>query len=104
MATVTFSSWMRTFSLASTAWCRPSDQRRPSMMRPVNSSTILTSPSITTYSSSRLYSSLALIAWIRWLTSWPFSGAYRLSTPSAFSILSTPDSVGDAVWNFSSTS
>ena len=36
------------FSLASTAWCRPSDQRRPSMMRPVNSSTIFTSPFITT--------------------------------------------------------
>ena len=35
----------RTPSFASTAWCRPSDQRRPSMIRPVNSSTILTSPS-----------------------------------------------------------
>ena len=30
-------------SLASTAWCRPSDQRRPGIMRPVNSSTITTS-------------------------------------------------------------
>ena len=53
VATVTFSSWIRTPSFASTAWCRPSDQRRPSMMRPVNSSTILTSPSMTTYSLSR---------------------------------------------------
>ena len=30
------------------AWCRPSLQRRPSMIRPVNSSTIFTSPSWTT--------------------------------------------------------
>ena len=35
----------RTPSFASTAWWRPSLQRRPSMIRPVNSSTILTSPS-----------------------------------------------------------
>ena len=40
-----FSASIFTPSLASTAWCRPSDQRRPSMMRPVNSSTIMTSPS-----------------------------------------------------------
>ena len=45
VASVTFSSWMRTPSFASTAWWRPSLQRRPSMMRPVNSSTIFTSPS-----------------------------------------------------------
>ena len=30
-------------SFASTAWCRPSDQRRPGIRRPVNSSTITTS-------------------------------------------------------------
>src|SRR3954449_12456073 len=35
VARVWFSSWMRTPSLASTAWCRPSDQRRPSRVRPV---------------------------------------------------------------------
>ncbi len=29
VAIVRVSSWMRTFSLASTAWCRPSLQRRP---------------------------------------------------------------------------
>ena len=28
-ASVWFSFWMATFSFASTAWCRPSDQRRP---------------------------------------------------------------------------
>ncbi len=32
-------------SLASTAWCSPSDQRRPCMVRPVNSSTMRTCPS-----------------------------------------------------------
>jgi hypothetical protein len=36
--------WICTPSLASTAWCRPSDQRRPGIMRPVNSSTMTTSP------------------------------------------------------------
>ena len=41
---------MLTPSLASTAWCRPSDQRRPGIRRPVNSSTMMTSPSFTTYS------------------------------------------------------
>jgi hypothetical protein len=35
-------------SFASTAWCRPSDQRRPDMRRPVNSSTMITSPFCTT--------------------------------------------------------
>jgi hypothetical protein len=35
---------MRTFSFASTAWCRPSDQRRPASLRPVNSSTMTTLP------------------------------------------------------------
>jgi hypothetical protein len=39
---------------ASTAWCRPSDQRRPGITRPVFSSTIITLPSgVTTYSTSR---------------------------------------------------
>ena len=47
VARVWFSSWTRTPSFASTAWCRPSDQRRPSRMRPVNSSMIFTSPSTT---------------------------------------------------------
>src|SRR5207237_640543 len=45
VASVTCSSWIATPSLASNAWWRPSLQRRPSMIRPVNSSTILTSPS-----------------------------------------------------------
>ena len=40
-------------SLASTAWWRPSDQRRPYIRRPVNSSTMTTSPSLTTYCWSR---------------------------------------------------
>ena len=35
-------------SFASTAWCSPSDQRRPGIVRPVNSSTISTWPSCTT--------------------------------------------------------
>ena len=34
-------------SLASTAWCRPSDQRRPGIRRPVNSSTMMTLPAWT---------------------------------------------------------
>jgi hypothetical protein len=51
-ATVWFSSRTRTPSLASTAWCRPSDQRRPGIVRPVNSSTMMTSPLRTMYSTS----------------------------------------------------
>ena len=34
-------------SLASMAWCRPSDRRRPCIMRPVNSSISITSPALT---------------------------------------------------------
>jgi hypothetical protein len=45
VATVWFSSWISTPSLASMAWCRPSDQRRPGIFRPVNSSTMITLPS-----------------------------------------------------------
>src|SRR5881628_198913 len=45
VARVWFSSLIFTRSFASTAWWRPSDQRRPSRMRPVNSSMIFTSPS-----------------------------------------------------------
>ena len=48
VARVWFSFSILTPSLASTAWCSPSDQRRPGMMRPVNSSTMMTSPSFTT--------------------------------------------------------
>ena len=48
VARVWFSRSIFTFSLASTAWCSPSDQRRPGMRRPVNSSTIMTCPSFTT--------------------------------------------------------
>jgi hypothetical protein len=33
-----------TRSLASSAWCRPSEKRRPGIMRPVNSSMMTTSP------------------------------------------------------------
>jgi hypothetical protein len=47
VAMVRLSSWMRTFSLASTAWWRPSDQRRPARTRPVNSSMMRTLPSRT---------------------------------------------------------
>ena len=43
VASVWFSRSILTFSLASTAWCRPSDQRRPGIRRPVNSSTMMTS-------------------------------------------------------------
>ena len=49
-ASVWFSCWIGTRSLASTAWCRPSDQRRPGMVRPVNSSTMMIWPSRTMYS------------------------------------------------------
>ena len=38
-----FSSLTRTPSLASTAWCSPSLHCRPGIMRPVNSSTMITS-------------------------------------------------------------
>ena len=44
VAIVRLSSWIRTFSFASTAWCRPSDQRRPARTRPVNSSMMRTLP------------------------------------------------------------
>ena len=37
-----------TCSLASMAWCRPSEYLLPYMRRPVNSSTMMTSPSFTT--------------------------------------------------------
>ena len=43
VARVWFSALTSTPSLASMAWCRPSDQRRPGMSRPVNSSTMTTS-------------------------------------------------------------
>ena len=52
-ARVWFSLWTWMPSLASTAWCSPSDQRRPGISRPVNSSTMITSgrplsPALTT--------------------------------------------------------
>jgi hypothetical protein len=47
-ARVWFSFWIEAFSFASTAWCRPSDQRRPTIRRPVNSSTMMTSSFCTT--------------------------------------------------------
>ena len=40
-ASVTLSFWISRFSLASIAWCRPSLQRRPGIVRPVNSSTMM---------------------------------------------------------------
>ena len=46
VASVWFSRSIFTFSLASTAWCSPSLQRRPGIRRPVNSSTITTPPSL----------------------------------------------------------
>jgi len=48
VASVWFSRSMRAPSFASTAWWSPSDQRRPGIRRPVNSSTMMTSPSFTT--------------------------------------------------------
>ena len=59
-ASVWFSLWTVMPSFASTAWCRPSDQRRPGIRRPVNSSTISTSglpssPGFTTYSTSSFF-------------------------------------------------
>ncbi|CFW38914.1 Uncharacterised protein [Bordetella pertussis] len=65
-ASVWFSCWILTPSLASTAWCSPSDQRRPTMRRPVNSSTITTSSSCTTYCWSRKNSVWARNATIMW--------------------------------------
>ena len=52
-ASVWFSFWIVTPSLASIAWCSPSDQRRPGMVRPVNSSTMTICPSRTMYSTFR---------------------------------------------------
>ena len=46
VASVWFSRSILTPSLASTAWCRPSLQRRPGIRRPVNSSTMMTWPSL----------------------------------------------------------
>jgi hypothetical protein len=40
-ASVWFSLWICTPSFASTAWCSPSDQRLPCIIRPVNSSTMM---------------------------------------------------------------
>ncbi len=54
VASVCVSSLMRIFSLASTAWCSPSDHWRPFIRRPVNSSTMITSSPRTTYSLSSL--------------------------------------------------
>ncbi|CPU67831.1 Uncharacterised protein [Mycobacteroides abscessus] len=48
MASVWFSALICTPSLASMAWCMPSLYRRPGRMRPVCSSTIMTSPLSTT--------------------------------------------------------
>lgn len=38
---MTLSFWISSPSFASMAWCRPSDQRRPGIVRPVNSSTMM---------------------------------------------------------------
>ena len=54
MASVWFSSRIGTPSFASTAWWSPSDHRRPSRIRPVNSSMIITSPLTISYSTPRL--------------------------------------------------
>ena len=42
------SLFISTFSLASIAWCKPSEYRRPGIRRPVNSSTITICPSLIT--------------------------------------------------------
>ena len=59
VARVWLSSRTATPSFASTAWCSPSDQRRPGINRPVNSSTMNTWPSCTTYSTSFSYNAWA---------------------------------------------
>lgn len=41
-ATTSVSGWIVRLSLASTAWCTPSPQRRPSITRPENSSMMST--------------------------------------------------------------
>jgi len=48
VASVWFSRRISTPSLASSAWCSPSEKRRPGIRRPVNSSTIRISSSLTT--------------------------------------------------------
>ena len=50
------------------AWCRPSDQRRPGIVRPVNSSTITISPLRTMYSTLRWNSACARNPALRWCT------------------------------------
>ena len=47
-AAVIVSRVISSLSLAWIAWCRPSCHWRPGIIRPVNSSTMMTSPSTTT--------------------------------------------------------
>jgi hypothetical protein len=53
----------------------PSLQRRPSMIRPVNSSTIFTSPLLDEVLDVAVVERLALSDCTRWLTSCEFCGA-----------------------------
>src|SRR2546429_348259 len=53
VASVWCSSWIATPSFASTAWCRASLHRRPSLLRPGESSPIFTPPSCPTESATR---------------------------------------------------
>ena len=69
-ASVTRSPDCATPSLASMAWCKPRSQARSAMMRPVDSSTICTLPSATTYWRSRWYRCCAQSAWITASTAW----------------------------------
>ena len=70
-----FSGWIATCSLASIAWCRPSDRRRPFIMRPVNSSISMTSLSRTMYCWSFWNSLCARSACVTWWTSVVLSGS-----------------------------
>src|ERR1044071_975822 len=87
VASVCVSRSTFTPSFASIAWCRPSDQRRPGIKRPVNSSTISTSPSFTTYSTSRRYMAWAFTAVSTWCFIAQLSGSEMLSIPSSRSDL-----------------
>ena len=94
---------MFTPSFASTAWCSPSDQRRPGIRRPVNSSTMMTSPSFTTYSTSRLYERVRLDRRLDVVLQVPVLRVGDVADAQQPSIFSQPSSVTVMVLRFSST-
>ena len=70
VAKVCVASSIFTFSLASIAWCKPSEYLLPSIILPVCSSTIITLLSIRTYSISFSNSVYAFKSWfIVWIRS-----------------------------------